>query len=123
MIGAYPARATVPEVWLHPVRLLGTGAAAPTKELGNGIAVTRTAEGVYKLTWSENPGVFVGLVGHVFGDATPADVKGHTLTRDTYDATAYSIEVSVWDSVFAADDLDATEYLDLLFAFKRTATV
>ena len=49
-IGAYKAKNTLPEVWCHHVRLLGTGASAPTKELGEGITVTRTSAGVYKLT-------------------------------------------------------------------------
>lgn len=107
------------------VRLLGTGAAAPTKEFGPGITVTRTSEGLLKFTWTENPGEFVGIAGYAFGDTTPADVKGHTIARDTYSeatstADAY-IEVAMYDSTFAVDDLEATEYLDICFAFKTSA--
>lgn len=109
----------------HHIRLLGTGAAAPTKEVGQGVTITRTAEGVYKITWTDNPGQFLGIVGYIFGDTTPADVKGHTLTRDTFTAATESasayIEISVWDSTFAADDIDATEYIDVTFAFASVA--
>lgn len=112
--------ASEPEVRNHHVRLLGTGAAAPTKQIGQGIAVTRTALGVYKLTWTDNPGTFIGAT-HMLGAETPGDVKGHTLTRDTYDATNFVLEVSLWDSVFAANDLAATEYIDLVVAFKATS--
>ena len=120
MLNAYPQRSSEPEVVCHHVRLLGTGAANPTKQLGAGIAATRTSEGLYKLTWSDNPGTFVG-VSHCFGAATPADLVGHTCVRDTFDTSAYSLEVRVADDADAADDLEADEYLDLQVYFKRTA--
>lgn len=117
----FPSKSSHPNTRYHHVRLLGTGAADPTKEVGHGITATRTAEGVYKLTWADNPGVFLGIVGYIFGDTTPGDVKGHTLTRDTFSAftssSAAYVEVSVWDSTFAANDLGATEYVDITIAF------
>lgn len=112
------ARSSEPEVTLHFTRILGTGAANPTKEVGAGITVTRTSEGLYKYTWRQNPGKFVNIVGHCFGDTTPGDVKAHTISRDTYSESTFSIEVNVWDGSAATDDLDATEYLDVTFAFK-----
>lgn len=112
---------------LYQVRILGTGAANPTKEIGQGVTVTRTSEGLYRFSFNENPGTFVGIRGYCFGDTTPGDVKGHTLTRDTYVAPSGStdgyIECNVWDSGFATDDLDATEYLDVTFAFSDSSAV
>ncbi len=120
-------KTNIPEERIYRVRILGTGAADPTKELGNGVTVTRTAEGVYKFSFDANPGAFVQVGGYIFGDTTPGDVKGHTLTRDTYTSPSGStdgyVEVSVWDSTFAADDLDATEYLDISFVFAWSSVV
>lgn len=119
----FPVISNTPGLKMHHVRLLGANGADPTKELGNGITVTRTGEGVYRLTWAQNPGTFVGMVG-TFGAATPGDVKGMTVTRDTFTAatstaSAY-LDISTWDSTFAADDIIATEYLDLVIMFKTS---
>ncbi len=118
------SKSGIHEERLYRVRLLGTGAAAPTVEVGarEGITATRTAAGVIKLTFAESPVTFIGCA-YMFGAATPADVKGHTCTRDTPATSAagvVSMEFSIWDSTFAADDLQATEYLDLTLAFAAT---
>lgn len=113
----YDIKSNIPNERVHRARILGTGAAAPTKEVGPGITVTRTSEGIYKFTWAENPGTFVGIGGFMFGDTTPGDVKAHDLTRDTYDSSTFSIEVHVWDATATLDDLDATETLDVSFVF------
>lgn len=118
-----PVRATESEYVDHFVRMLG-GAAAVTKVFGNGITVTYSATGVYKVSWNESPGVFLGCT---FGfQATSATaLKGYTatcpaaLTANT-DGT-YSILVSVWNSSFAAADLAAAQWLTVVFAFKETA--
>lgn len=117
-------RSSVPEERLIRVRLLGAGAGAPTVEVGQGITASRTAAGVVKLTFAENPGTFVGC-SYMLGGTTPADVKGQTVTRDTPDTTAgvVSIEFSIWSSTFSADDLQATEYLDLTIAFAATSEI
>jgi hypothetical protein len=119
----YESKTTIPKERHHHVRLLGTGASAPTREIGQGITVTRSGVGVYKLTFAENPGTFIRF-GWGLGAATPGDVKGQTVTRDTFDTTAgvYSIEVALWSSAFAADDLQANEYMDLEFVFSEMAS-
>jgi len=117
----YDHRTSTPNERDYNIRLLGTGAADPTKQVGQGVAVTRTAAGVFKVTFAENPGFFVGFSWGLGAD-TPGDVKGHTVTRDTYDATAgvFSIEVSLWSSSFSADELNALEYMDLVFRFAES---
>ena len=118
-------KSTIPDERRYRVRLLGTGASAPTKQLGNGVTVTRTAAGVYKLTFAKNPGTFVGFNANL-GAATPSDVKGHTVTRDTpVDATTTTsayIEISLWNASDAADDLQATEYMDLELVYGNSAS-
>lgn len=120
----YPSKSTVPEERVTRIRLLGTGAAAPTIEVGQQITATLSATGVVKLTWAEHPGLFVGA-SYMFGAATPADVKGRTCTRDTPDTTAgvFSMEFSIWNSGFAADNLQATEFLDLTLVFSGTSEI
>src|SRR5512138_3897130 len=100
MLQAHPVRATLPEVQHHLVRLLGTGAAACTVELGNGITVTRPAIGRILLTWGDSPGVYVGFT-HGLQAATPGDLKGYTVVADTYDAANKQLEFSVFDSANA----------------------
>jgi hypothetical protein len=121
----YPSQSSVPSERLKVIRLLGTGAADPTVEIGQGVTVTRTASGVYKVVFNEGPGTFVGIRGYVFGGSTPGDVKGQTLTRSTFTAPTATVDgfvsLSVWSSTFAADDLQATEYLDVTVAFSEVS--
>ncbi len=121
MMDAYPLRATSPEVQFHPVLLTGTGAAAPTKTLGgNGLTVSRTSAGLYLLTWSENPGTFLGMV-YGLGADTPSALVGFTLVRDTFTTASNSIEIRLTNTSDAVTDLAAAQYIDLIFMFKRTA--
>lgn len=119
---ASPVRASEPEVYETIVQLLGTGAAVPTKVLGTGISISRTAAGRILLTWADNPGTFVGIGGWGFNAATQGDVKGHTVTASVYPLTAstYTLELDIWDSAFAAEDLEALEWLTVRLLFKRT---
>ncbi len=119
MQGGYDVRATQPEVIDHLIGLTGTGAANPTERYGPGVVVTRTASGVYLITWAESPGNFVGF-GYGLGADTAGDVKGHTVTRGVYSASAKTLAFSVWNASETADDLQALEYLDLVVRFKTT---
>lgn len=123
---AFP-KSNIPEENHYRLRLLGTGAAHPTKEIGQGMTVTRTAVGVFKIEFNDAPATFIGMASPAFGAATPADVKGHTATRSTYTAPTATargfISISVWSATFAADELNATEYLDLDFVFAATSAV
>ena len=102
----------------YRARLLGANGADPTLEVGGeGFTVTRTGEGAYLATWSKNPGTFIGWVPPGFGAATPADLKGYTAVRDTYDSATFSIAFVVYSSTFAAADLIAAQYMDLEFIF------
>jgi hypothetical protein len=116
-----PGKTSVHGERTHRIRLLGTGGSAPTIELGQRVTVTRVSTGLYRLTWAEGPGTFVGLAGApVFGAVTPGDVKGQTCTRDTFDTANNQLDLAVWSSTFAADDLQTTEYLDIAVVFADT---
>lgn len=117
-LDAYPMRCNVPDVHTVYIRGLGANGAALTLQEGaRGVTCTRTGEGAYTLTWSENPGTLVGFLAS-FGAATPADMKGYTCTRDTQGTNA--LDIAVWDSAFAAADVIADQYIDLQITFRRS---
>jgi len=118
-LDAFPTRDTQPGTRHHQVRILGTGAANPTKQLGLGVTVTWVATGRYLYTWADHPGTFVGFTPG-FQAATPADLKGYTVVADTWDSTNKQLEFSVFNSSFAAADLAANQYLYLDIVFKAT---
>lgn len=116
----FKTKTNVPDERVYRVRLLGANGAAPTKEFGPGVTVTRTSEGIYKFSFDDNPGEFIGIGGYIFGDTTPDDVKNKTIKRDTYTAPTSTadghLEVHVFESG-TLDDIEATEYLDISFVF------
>ncbi len=121
------SKSNIAEERLIRVGVTGTGAADPTRRAGPGVTVTRTAQGVLKYSFSDNPGTFVAVAGPCFSADTPADVKGYTATGDTYVAPASGvdayIEVSLWDSTLAAVDLAAAQYLDITFVFAAQSVI
>ena len=121
-------KSSIPDERIVRVRILGTGAADPTVQIGQKVSVTHTATGVYKFTFNDNNGTFVGLAGApLFGATTPGDVKGQTCTRGAFtDPTATAagfVSLSIWSSTFSADDLQATETLDVAFVFTENSEV
>jgi hypothetical protein len=115
-----PVKSSEAETRVVPCRLLGTGAAAPTKVYGQGATVTRTDVGIYKLTFVDAPGVFALPSGVTLQAATPGDIKGHTVVFDTWDATTKSIELTFWSAAEAAHDLAANEWISFDLTFKHT---
>jgi hypothetical protein len=115
----YPPKANTPERRSYDLRILGANGANPTVELGDGMTVTRANEGEYLITWTKNPGVFVGWRPGL-GAATPADLVGYTVVRDTYSTTTKSMTFFVYNALDAAADLIAGQYLDLEIVFKET---
>lgn len=122
MINGYWSRSNVPAEVVHRLRLLGANGADLTRQEPTyaGVAVTRTGEGAYRATFTDNPGNFVGWF-FGFGAATPADLKGYTAVRDTWDATNKRLDFVVYDSTFTAADLIADQYIDIHMVFSDTA--
>lgn len=108
------------------VGITGAGAADPTKRYGAGVTVTWQATGVYRFSFARHLGTLLGIAGFGFGADTPSAVKGYTVTRDTQVAPASGVagyvDVSVWDSSFAAADLATAQYLDLTFEFTESSS-
>jgi hypothetical protein len=112
----YDAQTSIPEEKRYRIRLLGANDANPTTQLGRGVTVTRTGEGAYRITFANNPGTFIGW-SCSFGADTPADLKGYTAVRDTWDATNKRLDFVVYNSTFAAADLIAAQYADIVVEF------
>ena len=118
-LDAWKYKATQPEAAAHLVRAVG-GTTAVTKQIGTGVAVTRTGAGAYRLTWSENPGNFINAIATLEA-ATPGDVAGHTVVFDTWDATNLRLDLVVYNASDSAHDLAANEYFNVVANFKPTA--
>jgi hypothetical protein len=117
----YEEWSSEPESYTVKVRMTGTGAAAPTKNCGKDITITRTAAGVYKLTFGESPGAFVGIDGDALQADTPGNVKNFSITWNVWNVTTKSIELSLWNAAGAATDLAAAQYISAAISFKKTS--
>jgi hypothetical protein len=116
---AFPDRASEAEVTTYLVRLLGTGAAAPTKEMGQGITVTRLGVGNYRLTFADSPGTWVNMSPGLEA-ATPLNMAGCSVVATTWDATNKRLDITLYSSTFAVRELAATEKIHLTLNFKQT---
>ena len=119
MLNAYPHRTTRPESQEHLIRLEGAGTSAPVKHLGAGVTLSRTGAGVYRITWDDNPGVFLGAWAQLQA-ADPSDLDGYTVTFGAYDSTNQRIDMRVEDGTAAAD-LGADEFACLSIVFSTSA--
>lgn len=112
-----------PQVRRYHIRTQGAGAANPVKVFGSRVTITRTGVGVWRIqfnTTDDFPGKYIGIKGPFFEDSTAANVKGWTLTATPYDTANRRIDVSIWNSSFAAAELAATSFLNFDIVFKVT---
>jgi hypothetical protein len=119
----FPEKSSIPESRKYRIRLEGANGANPENELGQGVAVTRTNEGEYLITWAKNPGTFVGWTAPAFWAATPGDLKGYTAVRDTYNSTAFTLAFIVYNSSFSAADLIVDQGCEFWVEFAATAAI
>lgn len=119
-IELYPVRGSEPEGWIHTTLITGT-AGTVTKVSGKGVTVTYIATGVYQLTFADYPGSFGGVSGD-FQATTMSALKGYTAVLGSFDATGKIVQVSVFNSSFAAADLIVSQWLSLGLEFKRAQT-
>ncbi len=96
------------------VRMVGTGASAPTKVYGKDITIARSNTGVYTLTFATAPGTWAGYTWGI--DATtPGNVKNHDVVVTATSATV--LTVNFFDTAAAAHDLAAAEWINLDLRF------
>jgi hypothetical protein len=119
----YPGRSAKREMLEYPLRILGTGAASPTKQEGQGMTVTWISTGLYEVAFTgDSPFQFVGWTGPGWIATTPGDLKGYTAVCGDYNTTTKKIRVSIYNSSFALADLAATQRMSTTFKFARTGS-
>lgn len=123
MLDAFPIRCQLGNVVLVPVRLLGTGADDPTKEVGPGLTATWVSTGKYRLTTKDYVGKLLGVLSG-FGQAAPAASGGKLITwdHDSYTASSKAVDVFVEDAgteavAPALADLESTDKLFAVLVF------
>lgn len=107
-----PVRSPSNELQHQCIRAVG-GAAAVTKVTGPGVDVTRTGTGAYLLTWTEDPGNFLGA-GAFLQATTPANLAGHTVICGPYVPATKTMTVNVYNAADAVHDLAALEWFTVL---------
>jgi len=116
---AYELRGTQPETVHHFVRFVG-GTTAVTKTHGPGMSVTYIGTGIVDLTWTENPGTFLGMTWGMQA-TTVAALKGYTIVCGDYNATTRTLRLNINNSSFALADLAALQWAMLSVFFKQTS--
>lgn len=111
----YPGAHGVQNTRVYHIRMLGVNGSLTTQE-ANGVTLSRLSEGVYRITWADNPFQFIGVLSQLIA-STPGDLKDTEVVFDDYDSTTKTLDFSVFESGAAAD-LVATEriYIQVIFA-------
>jgi len=116
----YPSRWTTQEGTLYLIRINGAGAANPVKLEGEGVVITRTGAGVYRVQWAENPFQFIGAIPG-FQATTPAGVARWSCVVGDYDASLFRLPLNIFASDgTTATDLAAGQKLTVAAYFART---
>jgi hypothetical protein len=114
----YPSRESEPELTKCRVRFTGAGAGNPTKNLGQGIAITWISTGLYELTWAETAGIFAFFGDLAFQATTAADLKGYSCVAGDYNATTRKLRVSITNGSATLADLTSTQKVSFVVGFK-----
>lgn len=118
---AWNEKSTEPEIVKSVIRMLGTGAAVPTKVFGRGLTLTRTSAGIINLIWIEYPGNYVGITGDCFEATVQNGLKGYTVVAGDWNAATRTITINITNAADTLTDLAAAQSLTLEVAFKRVA--
>lgn len=116
-------KAATPERVKYDCRILGTGAADPTREIGAdaGIVVTRNGgAGLLRFQFDHNPGKYLGQNFSLIATA-PAALLGFTLVFGDWDAANLRIDATLGNAANAAADLAAAQRISVEFLFSRTS--
>lgn len=121
-LNAYPLKAAGPELVMYPIRLLGTGAADPTKQYGPGVSVTRLGLGNYRVTFKSNPGTYVNGWGSV-QHTTVAAASSNQIHIDSDSVTSTTVDFFVVedDATPALVDLSSSMKGELMLVYARQA--
>lgn len=115
-----PVRGDVVEGNRRVIRLVGAGAAAMTVKQGVGFAMSRIGAGDHKITWSEKPGNYVGVLGWSLQSATMVDLKNFSVIFKDPDASN-NVEFTIFNAAGTAVDLSTAQTLTLEVGFKYSS--
>jgi hypothetical protein len=107
----------------HFVRMLGTGAAQPTKVEGATVNLNRTGVGVIEIIWPDFPGSYMGCKGFAFEATAQAALKGYSVVIGAFDAANSKVTINITDTADVLADLAAAQNLSLTFAFRLAPAV
>jgi hypothetical protein len=114
-----PSKTTIPEERRFSVRGEGGSAAITAVGTPRGVAISRTGSGAYRATVGDDrPGYFRG-VNHSLQAATPANLAGHTVIFDEWDADNKRLDFTVYNGSDTAHDLAADEYVWVELVFSQ----
>jgi len=119
MAALYPVRGSHQETTEYVLRILGAGAATPTKQEGLGMTVSYISTGKYKITWAEDPYQFLSA-GYGLLPATIGDLKGFSVEFEAYNSTTKTMQFQLWNASQSATDLATTQRLSIVLKFART---
>lgn len=118
------AYCTNPDLHFTVVRLQGNTTSALTliePAASAGLTLARTSEGIHTITFTDNPGNWVGLAGWSFEDPTPGNVDDHWCAVDNYASKVLTFTVTdMAAGTKELQDLATTSFLVMTLAFKRT---
>ena len=111
----FPPLSAVQNSRTYHIRMLGADASLTSQE-ANGVTLSRLDEGEYRITWADNPFQFIGVLSQLIA-TTPDDLLDTMVVFGDYDASAKTLDFTVYASGVAAD-LVATEriYIQVIFA-------
>jgi hypothetical protein len=122
---ASDVRSTEPEVVKTSVRLLGTGASAPTLQFGKNVSISRTGVGAYRLTFVDPPGTYVnftyGLEATTQSAMFGCTVVGKYTAQSGSTPARLDIALASGGTTPAARELAAAEWIHLVINHKAHA--
>lgn len=123
MISSFsPVRSDIVESRFRYIKLNGNGTAAPTIVHGTGVTIARAGAGDYKITFDENPGIYIGPPMCGFEDATESGMAGFSIVWNTFVAYTSSVsavaELILYNASQVATDLTTAMYLSIYMPFK-----
>ncbi len=110
-----------PQVKAHLVRFVGGTAAVTKANAGKGVTIAYVSTGLVDLTFSDNPGLFVGFSCE-FQATTQSAVKGYTGVIGVISTTSpWVIRLAITGASEALVDLAALQWANLVLFFKGTS--
>lgn len=107
---------------VHPIRMVGTGASAPTKVYGRNVTIAYSSAGIYTVTWSSSqpPGTFVNAVASLAA-TTASGLKNFSLILSDYDTTNLRLTLTLYNAAGTLTDLTSAQWISLNVTFKAVS--